>query len=156
MNVDAQTLTLVGWLAARRPEAINVDVDVRALMGLAGWTAALSAIVAGFLWARWLRRRAVAPRFAAWTAYALLAFAAFTPVASCTTAFVTLGLIASGIVDPTNGGGLGTVSVGPFTKPTRLAAVAAILLAMLVLIGATARWHWFPRSVVPKNDPPYR
>jgi hypothetical protein len=104
----------------------------------------------------------VAPRFAAWTAYALLVFAAFTPVASCARAIVTLGTIGSESVDPSQRvadpgvGGLGTVSVALFSAPILLSGVAAILLAMLVLVGDTGRWHWFPRSFVPKNDPPYR
>jgi hypothetical protein len=124
---------------------------VAALIFLVGWIAALSAIGAGFLWARWLRRRAVAPRFAAWTSYALLAFATFAPFAMCARATVTVVR-----VNEQNKGELGTESVSVFSGPILLAAAAAILLAFLVLVGATWRWHWFPRSSAPRNDPPYR
>jgi hypothetical protein len=119
---------------------------------LASGVAVLSAIASGFLWARWLRRRAVAPRLAAWAAYALLAFAALTPAASCAYSIATLLALA----DESGRGGLGTVSTSLFSGPILLAGAVAFVLAMLVLVGATGRWHWFPRSFVPKNDPPYR
>jgi hypothetical protein len=139
------------------PSAINIDVDLHGLVGLVGGIVAFSV---AFLWARWLRRRAVAPRFAAWAAYALLAFSAFAPFASCAMAIETLGSIGSSSVDPsqraTLGGGLGTASVSLFSRPILLAGAATFLLALLVLVGATGRWHWFPRSFGPKNDPPYR
>jgi hypothetical protein len=100
----------------------------------------------GFVWARWLRRKAVAPRFAAWAAYALLAFAVFHPVAACASSLFVLA---------TYTGSLGTVSVDVPVTQLEQAAVAT-LLALIVLLVATARWHWFPRSPRPENDPPYR
>jgi hypothetical protein len=124
------------------------------LLFLVSGVMAASTFVAGVLWARWLRRRAVAPPFAAWTAYALLAFAAFTPVASVGVAVVMIAAVASRA--KAGGGGVGTVSVSLFSGPILLAGAAAILLALLVLAGATGRWHWFARSSQPKNEPPYR
>jgi hypothetical protein len=121
------------------------------LLLLSSSVIALSAIVAAFLWARWLRRRAVAPRVVARAANSLLAIAAFAPVASCAMTIVTLNAVASEY-----NGSLGTVSVAIFSGPILLAGAAALILALLVLIGATAWWHWVPRSPAPKGDPPYR
>jgi hypothetical protein len=126
---------------------IKVDIDFAVLFTASLFFAVLLGLA---LWARWLRRRAVAPRYLPWTAWGLLAASVVLPVVW----LVVVLPRAVAAMERSGPGGLGTVSFG-ISEPL-LVAVVAILLALGILLATTWRWHWSDRKVTPKGDPPYR
>jgi hypothetical protein len=114
-------------------------------------------LVPVWIWARWLRRRTGAPRFASWTAYALIGLGALFALVGAAS------LVLAYSAPPAPG--------YPWTEPAGKARVLAegisaslncgaieVLIALLAtawLLFCTYRWHWRVRRPT-VGDPPYR
>lgn len=109
-----------------------------------------------FAWAQWVRRRTAAPRFAPWTAYALLAFGAVITMFGAVSLLAAGGSAGNGDADgASQRSRLLAEGISEAINCGALVVAVAVVTALWLLLG-TWRWYWAVRPPVVKGDPPYR
>ena len=108
------------------------------------------------VWARWLRRRPVAPRFAAWAAYTLVALGTFiTTFGVISTLLFTRRCVPGESEGASGRARVLAEGISEGMNNGVLDVLIALVTALWLLFG-TWRWHWAVKPPVTKGDPPYR
>lgn len=121
-------------------------------------------LAAVFTWARWLHRKAVAPRAIRYAAFALIALSSLVCVANAID--LVRAVIEAGYADlyvpQQNDSHFASAKAQILGRAiaesifNAVFTVAAVALPASLLLVATWRHHWFPRRDVTPREPPYR
>jgi len=97
--------------------------------------------VALFFWARWLRRRTTAPRYGAWTAYALLAPGVGMTIDGLVVhGFVLVGAIGSA-ASPADRSRILANGISEVIWNQAVTTIIDVIVTFWLLL-VTWRWHW--------------